>query len=257
LGDYLRAVITADVDYVRDDRHNYRVAILEGFQKRGIYPDDVRNLSVESLVWRPPRAHDRDLTPLFGGGGLEPEWKPTADRRELWERMRKNADVVQNWLDQYCSPAVGDELGLSLGADSPRSLYRQDGKPEVEVHSVRVARRNSPQEGTVTDLVVEILQRRRGYFDTDRQKAVDESASDPPAEDHGDFTFYGGCTLLIDPSDCRIRYAVTKHILSGSRLDRERAFRTGVDPSLRVTYFGDPRRQREPREPFALLHNPL
>jgi hypothetical protein len=127
----------------------------------------------------------------------------------------------------------------------------------VEVHSVRVARRNSPQEGTVTDLVVEILQRRRGYFDTDRQKAVDESASDPPAEDHGDFTFYGGCTLLIDPSDCRIRYAVTKHILSGSRLDRERAFRTGVDPSLRVTYFGDPRRQREPREPFALLHNPL
>ena len=106
-------------------------------------------------------------------------------------------------------------------------------------------------------IVVEILQRRRGYFSADRQKEVDESAADPPAEDQGDFSFYGGCTLLIDPSDSRIRLAITKHILSESRLHRERAFRTGAHPSLRATYFGDPDCDGEPRERFALLHRPV
>jgi len=99
--------------------------------------------------------------------------------------------------------------------------------------------------------------RRRGYFKANRQKEVDESGADPPAEDHGDFSFCGGCTLLIDPSDSRIRFAITKHILSESRLKRERAFRTGADPSLRATYFGDPGRDGEPCERFALLHRPV
>jgi tetratricopeptide (TPR) repeat protein len=55
LGDYLRALITADLEFVRDDRYNYRLALLEGFERRGIYPRDVRNISIESLVWRPPQ----------------------------------------------------------------------------------------------------------------------------------------------------------------------------------------------------------
>ena len=257
LGDYLRAIITADVDLVRDDQYNYRLAILEGFQRRGIYPDDVQTLSVTSLVWRPPRDNRIDLRPLFGEGMLKPEWRPTADRKQLWDTMRRNAETVQSWLNQYCSSELGEELGLALGADSPRSLYRQNGRPTVEVHSVRVARRNTPQGSTVTDLVVEIVQRRRGYFEADRQETIDRADGDLPDADRGDFTFYGGCTLLIDPLDCRVRYAITKNILSKQRLARERAFRTGEDPSLRATYFGDPGRDHAPREPFALLHRPV
>src|ERR1035437_2433027 len=53
-GDYLRALITADTDIVPDDDLGYRVAFIEAFQRRGIYPQDVRNLSVESLCWKPP-----------------------------------------------------------------------------------------------------------------------------------------------------------------------------------------------------------
>ena len=53
-GDYLRALITADTDIVQDDDLGYRVAFIEAFQRRGIYPQDVRNLSVESLTWKPP-----------------------------------------------------------------------------------------------------------------------------------------------------------------------------------------------------------
>jgi len=254
-GDYLRAMITADVDYVRDDKLNYRLAILEGFQRRGIQPSDVRNFSVESVVWRPPRRHDFDLRPLFEAekeeDRLTPEWRSAIARQQVWKAMQENKEKVKNWLEEYCSPPVGDELGLSLGVDSPAGLYRHKGRPKVEVHSMRLARRNTVSGTTVTDIVVEILQQRRGYFDEAKQAEIDKSAGEVPESETGDFTFYGGCTLMIDPSDCRIRYSITKHILSKSRLERERRFRSGQS-SLAATYFGDPQ-----REPFAFVHSDI
>ena len=50
-GDYLRALITADLDFVADDRHGYRVAFMEAFRNRGILPRDVRTFSTETLAW--------------------------------------------------------------------------------------------------------------------------------------------------------------------------------------------------------------
>ena len=58
--EYLRALITADFDLVSDDRHNYRVAFVEAFRRRGIYPlnlgaptpDTPRTLSVDTLRWQ-------------------------------------------------------------------------------------------------------------------------------------------------------------------------------------------------------------
>lgn len=49
-GDYLRAMITADFDLVEEDNLDYRIAIIEAFQRRGIFPDNVKNMSVESLL---------------------------------------------------------------------------------------------------------------------------------------------------------------------------------------------------------------
>lgn len=48
-GDYLRAIITADADLVADDEKDYRLAFIESFRKRGIYPEGIRTLSVDSL----------------------------------------------------------------------------------------------------------------------------------------------------------------------------------------------------------------
>jgi hypothetical protein len=49
-GDYLRALITSDFDLVDDDDLEYRIAMIEAFQKRGIYPENLKNISVESLL---------------------------------------------------------------------------------------------------------------------------------------------------------------------------------------------------------------
>jgi hypothetical protein len=57
--EYLRALITADFDLVRDDRLNYRVAFVESFRRWGIHPlgtaaagEAPRTFSVDTLRWR-------------------------------------------------------------------------------------------------------------------------------------------------------------------------------------------------------------
>ena len=53
-GDFLRAIITADVDLVTDDDRDYRLAFIDAFQKRGIYPTGIKQLSIESLTYPTP-----------------------------------------------------------------------------------------------------------------------------------------------------------------------------------------------------------
>ncbi|MFN0277229.1 MAG: hypothetical protein ACKVRN_01365 [Pyrinomonadaceae bacterium] len=50
-GDYLRAIVTADIDLVPNDEMGYRIALIDAFKRRGIYPRDIRTLSPESLSW--------------------------------------------------------------------------------------------------------------------------------------------------------------------------------------------------------------
>jgi hypothetical protein len=262
-GDYLRALITADVDAVPDDKLRYRLAFIEAFQRRGIYPDDVRTLSEQSLVWRPPRGQEGiDLSPLFeqetDGEHLKPEWRPTRSRKQLWKKMRDNAGVVHKWLRKYCSPPMAEEIGLAISADTPGGLLRDaDGRPAVDVHSVRLARRSTPSGELVTDFVIELLQTRDGFNDPAKQKEFDAKGPQDRKENKADFPFRGGCTLLVDPDTYRVRYAINKHILSQPRLERQRAYLAGESTSLRATYFGDPTRDPSAREPFGLLHRPL
>src|SRR5262249_40139875 len=42
-GDYLRALVTSDVDLTAEDGRLYRVAIIDAFRQWGFYPRDVRN----------------------------------------------------------------------------------------------------------------------------------------------------------------------------------------------------------------------
>ena len=49
-GEYLRALITADYDIVRDDDRHYRVAVIDAFRRWGIYPSDVNVLDEDSLA---------------------------------------------------------------------------------------------------------------------------------------------------------------------------------------------------------------
>ena len=87
------------------------------------------------------------------------------------------------------------------GSGQPQqTIYRNDwGDPSVEVHSVRTALRRDRAARSSTDLVIEVTQRRRGYFDPDEQESADRGPAFDPEQD-GDFKYRAGCTILIDPT---------------------------------------------------------
>jgi len=246
-GDYLRALITADADLVTDDYHNYRLAIIEAFRHRGLYPRDVRNLSVESLVWhQPDEAEQEAFLKVFRSPErlreLVPDWGLTTDRRKIYEQARHSQAMLHQW---FTATEEGHDAAtlvayLVLDKDAPQAFYRdKQGVPALEVHSVRPARRIGPNEQIVNELVIEMTQRRYGYFDPGQQAEVDRGKSTPPKPD---FIFRGGCTLLVDPDTAIVRYSIYKNILNDIRLERMRRFLTQAgDPSLRATYLGDPR----------------
>jgi hypothetical protein len=263
-GDYLRALITADTDMMPEDHRGYRLAFIEAFRHHGIYLAKVRSLSEDSLLWQPP---DREFASSFNGavksskelGELFSKHNPNLDREALFERSCLNQARLHTWLTTSAPTHGLETLGFNLSPDAPGSIFRKNGAPTLEVHSVRPAYRVGPDGRTIDDMVIEITQRRRGYYDVQIQQQVDKREIDPPPPD---FIFRGGTTLLLNLESGEVRYAIRKRINSVQRLDAMRRYLTrDLHPSLRVTYFGDYRRsyfqsmhQDSPVESFALLH---
>ena len=271
-GDFLRALITADFDMVAEDTHNYRLAVIEAFRARGIYPDDVRNLNMESLLWHAPDDEEQEaFRKVFRDPArlheLVPSWELFTNRQAIFENTQKSQGILHGWLLEESACDAAQAARLVLNKDTPGAYYRdKTGVPTLEVHSVRPARRLGPNGQTVTDLVIEMTQRRRGYLDPAVQEKADSGSGTPPPED---FIFRGGCTLLVDPNSAEVRYCIYKRIESQNRLERMRKYVQGDGtPSMRAVYFGDPRQvyfqhltgsgqasgEQMGMEPFALLH---
>ena len=270
-GEYLRALITADYDLVHDDDLGYRIAFVEGFRRYGIYPRDVRSLSVEGLCWSQPTTYQFEphlLPVVVTLRERMPEWNVSDRNQEIYEHLGQSRDFLHEHLESIGRKAKGREDLMELMGLDP-------GKP-FEVHSLRPARRVSPDGESLTDLVIEITQARPGYFDQEIQKKVDklgirgvpsswrQESEEPqkPARNgkqataipRPDFIFRGGCTLVVGLNTSQVRYSIYKGIGSDSRLARQRAFESGqtgnANSGLRATYFGGQLRHA----PFALLH---
>lgn len=238
-GDYLRALITADVDMFPNDARSYRLAFIEAFRKYGIYPLDVRSLSEESLLWLPPVLTEEQAEIFSDAFSKRIAWSQltrTSDREGIFQNSRKNRGrfhgVITSTDLRKCLPA----LGLTMASDARASIYRKNNLPALEVHSIRPAYRYSETEGPMTDIVIELTQRRMGYLSEDSQKSADTGNT----VGNADFTFRGGCTMLVDMESGQIRYAIYKHVDSQRRLERQRRFLSRpYGLNLQATYFGD------------------
>ena len=199
-GDYLRAIVTGDYELNPDDTFGYRLAFIEWFRQWGIHPEKMRSMSLEALLWPTKEAaeeealvagtHDEDLRSLFQepqdvnlaeqsespskrtvSNRLKP-WNLESDRLMTWMGAEDNAAVLWAWLmkgrGQKLLPAIRHRR-VQPGHPRDGASVEHQRAAEVEVHSVRTALRRGPRGGApVTDLVVEITQRRRGYFDRRR-----------------------------------------------------------------------------------------
>jgi hypothetical protein len=199
LGEYLRAIISADTTLVPDDPWNYREAFIDAFRQRGIYPRDVMSLNEDSLLWHPPR------------GDLEPIEKLSF--REIWFAGDPGAPVtVGEQIAQAC------ELGEYV-TTTPQRLKQfglvEAGNEELEndtvtlpqIESVRTLRRVGPDGNTVFDTVAEILQTRKVR----------------PRDGKPGFDIYGGSTVILD-SQGNVGTVITKSVVGERRLDRRLEF---------------------------------
>jgi hypothetical protein len=245
-GDYLRAVITADADLVPDDPFDYRVAFLEAFRNRGIYPDDLRTVSVDSLRWQEPTLPLEGLADILRQMDLS--WDLEADRTRAASLRQSNGGAFHDWLRARLTPELAAQLGLDMtltpgGKDLEGGGCLYDptlaGRMRFEVHSIRPARRVAPDGSFLTDLVVLLTQRRCAPLDPNA-----------PSPSPG-LWLRGGCTLIIDTrrGQERVRYCISKRIDSAKRLDRQRDHTIESARSLRALYFG-----AAMGEPFAALH---
>jgi hypothetical protein len=287
-GDYLRGIVTADSELNPDDSHGYRLAFVESFRQWGIGAEGMRSVSAESFLWptgemvaeeagvrldrhsieslfkedqRVDLPEQRAAMRSLGADDHDKEvrlkpWDLQGDRHQTWRDAEANAAVLWGWLMK--EPDRARAFGIVLDEDNPPPTVfrsRRSGNVAVEVHSVRRAVRRGPRGETVSDLVVEITQRRRGYFEPEVQVAKDKlKASEFDDEDRGDFKYRAGCTLLIDAKTMEVRRVIKTHgrVDDKEQLERVRLFLTeGSEPA---NAFARTRDSLRAREPFALLH---
>jgi hypothetical protein len=237
--EFLRAVITADLDLVPDDRLNYRVALIDAFRRRGIYPKDGSNqtsaagrtLSVETLRWRSPDPTRRPKN----WDAIEASYmeiarslKPYADQhlylKERGKRFSRKIVRQQRLKEQFQDafkevPDFAREVGLNPDHD-------------FEVEELRTAMRIGPDGENIPQVLISLTQT--------LQVRRDEQS----------YRFPGGSTLIIDLTIPAVRYCVSKNVDNTATRKRTAEFfaQAQRDPLHALFFLPDPSR------PFAALH---
>jgi hypothetical protein len=249
-GEYLRAIITADADIVPDDDRRYRVAFIEAFRRRGIYPQGIRTLSEESLRWPTVREEDYSDSLVHSVSKLTVELRKEAnklgylrDRRQSFMGTKRLSEKMHSLIKSHLSELPTDQqlslMGLVLRDDGESvtgdrlgefASLDDDGNPKFAVYSVRPALRVGPDGYVVNHVVISMTQSGR--------------------RDRAGKPFRGGCTLILDLNTFELKYNILKPVIDPPREKKQEAFMRARGGSLRATYFGDGAQG----EVFAALH---
>ncbi|MBK8565636.1 MAG: hypothetical protein IPN76_20390 [Saprospiraceae bacterium] len=289
-GDYLRAMITADVDLISDDSRSYRLAIIDAFRKRGIYPNNIKSLSVESLTYPTPAANslgpmiakltnflreyrnavmyldDRklifDTTTSYIAGQYQTHPMIYGLHRRFYEKFEGSADF------ERLSGFVFDESWEKLGV---RNSTAHGGLgPSFSVQSLRLASRVGPNGSRSNQIIISLTQR-AGVTITEANDEVTITPFVPndnnPPKGRNSFEVRGGVNLVFDLDTLKLKYAIgkplldTEALLAGKRqlnqkriLEIYRYFQDKhLDSNRFDAYFRMDSHQRL-LEPFSFLH---
>lgn len=239
-GNYLRALVTADLDIAPEDEVGYRVALIEAFRARGIFPDRVSSMSVESLRWGRPVMKDEEKA--FFRKSLQPlvasirEVVATSDRKRIFKLSGK---MQEAWHDELIGKLNAKEsegqnlflkqLGLAATVDdlftkelkTERKLKFRTSKGQVlganeripiEVHAIRPVFRAGREGKQVEQVLITVTQTVRVEMDGHRRD--------------GGVIFRGGATLILPMNDLEDKhyepeYAIVKNVGSWERLERQ------------------------------------
>ena len=236
-GDYLRALITADLDAAAEDRGGYRLALIEAFRARGIFPERLLTFSAASLTWDTahfPEPQDKVIKDI--ATRLKPKIRELRDcktRKELFEKSRDLRSGLHEELDirkfagkPEALESLLNQLGLTskpvsqlFGEKSKKLNFLKKGAkgldntqiPKIEVHMIRPAERVNRDNTMIEQVLISLTQSVHVEIDHDGKKQ--------------EMTFRGGCTLVLKAgADIDIQYIVRKNLKSFERFERQRKY---------------------------------
>jgi hypothetical protein len=220
-GDFLRALITVNVDLKAEDGRAVRDALMQAFRVRGIYPENASFFSEDALCW--PRVPKWTTPPA--PNALPPVQamlpNPVTGKEELTRLVFGSPNGLtraENDLNGAVLRKYAEDNARRLGFDDDPTLAPEFKPYAPSFHPVyRVARDGS----LLTDMVVELVQTRPVPFD----------AQFPGA---GSFPLRGGVTLIISAPPvyfgregvAEVRYAIGKALIGEEGRIREERQRT-------------------------------
>ena len=246
-GDYLRAIITADNDLVADDNRDYRLAFIDAFRKRGIYPTGIKSLSVESLIHK--RIDNGNLSELFKilikflrefseeiiySDDYTPINNENIDHRERIFKITR--DYITGRYDDDKKKIFGihrrinvkfdgssdfqNITGLIFGQNWPilgvttSNSYNDQG-PSFWVDSLKVASRVGPSGTKINQIIISLTQ--EAGIEIDASAGTKNVKTFVPKGDINQtsdkFIMKGGVTLIFDLKTRQLMYAISKPLI--------------------------------------------
>jgi hypothetical protein len=253
-GEYLRGIITADLDTMGDERHTYRLAFIDGFRRRGIYPKGIKALSVDSLAYPfVPKLNQgsRDLINKLWSflDKYKSDVNYEIDRGRLFKKSRDAAAELHAWLwNNFDGPDFQRETGLTFDQGwKDVGVTTSEAVPNAAsfyVQNLRVVSRTGTKGRVVNNIVFSLVQRAGVKLDGDNvipvilERSSRKASKGDGAKENGKETkhdaeadkpmiFRGGCTLVFDLDTVALKYIIQKPLLDVTsakmQLDGERA----------------------------------
>lgn len=278
-GDYLRAIITADIDLVPEDTRDYRIAFIESFRRRGIYPVDIKTLSEDSLrhtllnIGEPEESDfktDVDVSNMrikigekdFKPSKLTSQVKLTVDEQteqllvhindflrdygndiKYVNKRHKIFEITKDYIvgsNKEGKEIKGLHRKLAIKFSNSSYFARITGLafhegfhnlgirkstnydvPSFQIQNLRLVQRVGPDGNQINQVVFSIVQRsglifQNGEFSSffTPQDYYQERPADREPLPEGGFEFTGGCTLIFDLDTLKLKYAISKPLIS-------------------------------------------
>jgi len=293
-GDYLRALITADVELVADDDKSYRIAFINAFRKWGIYPEGISSLSVETLTYSAKEQSEefKEFSSTLKDflRDFKNKISYVTDRKEKFEATlefitgNKSEESESNssptkGLHEYFfdetkkNSILFEKLTGLIFSDNYKNLnIKTSGKyrigPSIEIHSIRLNNRVSPDGSLLNQIIITLAQRCC-------VKVVHDEANDKYSittfpfntqkaeEEDGCFIFRGGCTLIFDLNTLQLTNVISKPIFDIDKFNNKKRVYTPNINRVKMQYrcnWGDYAELtgfaavKNNLEPFAHIH---
>ena len=290
-GDYLRAIITADAELLADDSRNYRIAFIDAFRKRGIYPEGITNLSEETLAYTAEEQPDdfkkfaKTLNEFLRSFKNAMAYK--TNRKAIFEDTKKFISYTEATIDGQKIRGLHDFIfkeainkkennflfekltGLIFSDKYADLKIRKSkkGGPAIEIHDIRLNNRVSPN-GNVQNQAIITLGQRCGVKVEHDEETDDYNLSifelgRGKENEEGCFIFRGGCTLIFDLNTLDLKHVISKPIIDMDKLSPRNKKYTINKKRAIMQYrstFGDYAELtgltglRDTIEPFAHIH---